>query len=327
MPEEMLPGLFRIEVPLPRNPLKCVNSYVIKGKGRHLVVDTGMNRPECFEAMQAGFAALDIDPARTDFFITHFHADHLGLATRLAGDDSAIFFNQPEAVFVAEFKSPGGFWKRTGERAHQGGFPAAEIELSLKKHPGVKYGSADVPNFTILAEGDTVAVGAYVFECVATPGHTMGHLCLYERDKRLLLSGDHVLGDITPNITSWSDDTNALADYLASLDKVRALDVELVLPGHRRAVTDLRGRIDELKRHHELRATEVLSILDRDGAKTMYEVASKMTWDIDAESWDQFPVMQKWFATGEAGTHLRYLEEKGLLRREMRNGRIVFLLP
>jgi len=326
MPEEIVPGLFRIEVPLPKNPLQSINSYVIKGKDRHLVVDTGMNRPECQEAILAGFAELEVDSAHTDFFVTHFHADHLGLVTQLTGDSSKVYFNEPEAEFVRGFRSSSGFWKQMAERTLAGGFPIEEAKDSLTKHPGVKYGSAHVPDFTIVAEGDTVSAGEYSFECVSTPGHTMGHMCLYERDKKIMLSGDHVLGDITPNITSWSDDLNPLADYLASLDKVREFDVQLVLPGHRRTFTDFRGRIDELKHHHEVRAAEVLSVVDP-GGNTVYEVASKMTWDIDAASWDAFPVMQKWFATGEAGTHLYYLEQKGLLRREMRDGKIVFLLP
>ena len=167
----------------------------------------------------------------------------------------------------------------------------------------------------LLEDGDGIEVGDYHFKCVATPGHTMGHICLYEPDKEIMVAGDHILIDITPNIQCWSDDQNPLKHYLASLGKVYSLKVGLTLPGHRRLIRDHRARIQELKHHHADRLAEVLTILSR-GGMNAYRVASQMTWDIDSESWDQFPVAQKWFATGEAISHLRYLEEEGKLVRK-----------
>lgn len=73
MIEEVLPNLYRAEIPLPRNPLKATNSYIIKGRGKSLIIDTGMNREECLEAMSTGLKELDIDLKKTDFFITHLH--------------------------------------------------------------------------------------------------------------------------------------------------------------------------------------------------------------------------------------------------------------
>ena len=143
----------------------------------------------------------------------------------------------------------------------------------------------------------------------------MGHICLYEPDKKILVAGDHILIDITPNIQCWSDVQNPLKHYLSSLDKVYTLRVDLTLPGHRRLIKNHQARVEELKRHHSDRLAEVLSIL-HSGAMNAFQVASQMTWDIDSESWDQFPVAQKWFATGEAISHLRYLEEEGKLVRD-----------
>ena len=84
------PGLFRLEIPLPGNPLKAVNSYVFKTPDRNLIVDTGMNRPECLEAMMNGLRELDIDLSKTDLFITHMHADHSGLISHLAMETSRL---------------------------------------------------------------------------------------------------------------------------------------------------------------------------------------------------------------------------------------------
>ena len=138
------------------------------------------------------------------------------------------------------------------------------------------------------------------------------------------MSGDHVLGDITPNIQCWSDDDNPLRNYLASLDKVGKLDVELTLPGHRSLIRDLGGRIKELKDHHRDRCLEIETLLSDHGPMTAYETASKMSWDIDCKTWEDFPLPQKWFATAEATSHLRYLEEDGRLRREAGAGMIKY---
>ncbi|MBW2149949.1 MAG: MBL fold metallo-hydrolase, partial [Deltaproteobacteria bacterium] len=168
-------------------------------------------------------------------------------------------------------------------------------------------------------------IGDYVFTCVETPGHTRGHMCLYAPGKRIFISGDHILHDITPNIQLWSNKENPLNEYMASLDKVYGLDIELVLPGHRVIFRNCKKRIQELKKHHQHRADEVLSLLEN-GGQNAYQVASRMSWDITYSSWDLFPVAQKWFATGEAIAHLKYLEEKGMVQREMRDHTIVFSL-
>ena len=169
-------------------------------------------------------------------------------------------------------------------------------------------------------------MGDYHFKCVTTPGHTLGHICLYEPDKKILLAGDHILIDITPNIQCWSDTANHLKDYLASLDKIGQLDIDLVLPGHRRLIDNPKARIEELKNHHAHRLDEVLGILEK-GPQSAFQTAAQMTWDIDCESWDQFPVAQKWFALGEAISHLRYLEEAGRIARTTVNKITVFALP
>ena len=123
----------------------------------------------------------------------------------------------------------------------------------------------------------------------------------------------------------WSEGDDPLKNYLQSLDKVSRYDVAQVLPGHRQLFTQHRRRIEELKKHHEIRNDEVLSIL-RKGKQTAYKVASRMTWDIDCETWEEFPLPQQWFAGGEALAHLQYLQGTGRVRRELQNGKLLFSL-
>jgi glyoxylase-like metal-dependent hydrolase (beta-lactamase superfamily II) len=311
MCKEILPNLFRLKIPLPESPLKYLNSYVIRDANRSMIIDTGLNRQECLEAMMAGLHKVGIDLEKSDIFITHLHADHFGLVTKLAKDSSHVYFSRPEKELMESWE---GFEAMIAY-AGKNGFPENELQSALDKHPGAKYGSDWIPEMTVLDDGDAVHVGDYQFKCVATPGHTMGHICLYEPSKKILVAGDHILIDITPNIQCWSDTLNPLKHYLASLDKVAGLQVDLILPGHRRLIRNHDARIAELKQHHAHRLNEVLAILG--GAPlNAFQVAARMTWDIKADSWDQFPVAQRWFATGEAIAHLRYLEEEGKLARK-----------
>jgi glyoxylase-like metal-dependent hydrolase (beta-lactamase superfamily II) len=316
--EEILPHLYRTEVPLPQNPLRAVNSYVIRGEGRFLIIDTGMNRAECHEALSSGLTELKVDLRETDFFITHLHADHLGLVSELATERSKIYFNQPDAAIIGSAEAGQTHYGR----AQLHGFPEAEFQKALMGHPGRRYSPKGPLAFHILRGGDRIDIGDYQFECVNTPGHTPGHMCLYEPRKRIFFAGDHILRDITPNISSWSDQENPLNDYLSSLDKVYGLDVELVLPGHREPFKDFRQRIRELKVHHRVRLQEVLAILEK-GSQSAFEIASQMSWDMPGP-WDLFPPSQKWFAVGEAIAHLRYLEEEGRVRRQMEGQQMVF---
>lgn len=324
MIEEILPNLCRAEIPLPRNPLKAVNSYIIRGDGRFLIVDTGMNREECIREMDAALHELGVDLEKTDFFVTHLHADHLGLVGGLATDSSKVYFGEREASYMSAPRE-GSPRSDQADVYLLNGFPQDELERAVGTHPGHLYGPKRRIEFSTVREGDTIDIGDYSFTCIETPGHTPGHMCLYESSKKILMSGDHILLDITPNICFWPRMDDALKDYLASLDRMYPMDIDLVLPGHRRIWNDHRKRIDELHAHHEVRLNEVLFALE-EGEKTAYEIAPQVTWDVDFKSWDLFPPPQKWFATGEVIAHITYLERIEMIKGEVKEGRLLYSL-
>ncbi len=321
MIEEVCPDLFCIKVPLPDSPLKYLNSYVVRTPSRNLIIDTGFNKKICFDTMMTGLNTLEIKLANTDIFITHFHADHFSLVPKLKTPTTRIFFNRPEAELLENWQ---GFGKML-ENAGKQGFPKEKLKLALEAHPGSKFGVEWVPEVKILSEGQTLTYGDYTFTCVETPGHTLGHICLHETANKIFISGDHVLIDITPNIQCWKDDENPLKNYINSLEKIRDFDVDLVLPGHRRRFTDLKSRVDELISHHDERLDEICNILDK-APLSAYKVAAKMNWDIKASNWNEFPIAQQWFATGEALSHLRYLEEKKEISRHVIKKNVQFEL-
>jgi glyoxylase-like metal-dependent hydrolase (beta-lactamase superfamily II) len=321
--EEILPHLYRIVVPLPGNPLKEINSYVLTSDDRNLIIDTGMNRPECRKALEAGFAEIGLDLERTDIIVTHMHVDHQGLVATFLAEGSKAYMGDADATLLKSRKTPHARMSPFAQYAVSSGLPEKDFEVMAKNHPGFKYGPQAVVDYIELYGGEVFKIGNYTLKTVATPGHTQGHMCLYEVEKKVLFSGDHVLGDITPNIQAWSDQGDPLDQYLKSLRKVKDLDVKMCLPGHRSVIADFRHRVEELIEHHRIRANEVLSIL-KEGTRNGYQTASKMTWDIEAASWKEFPLMQKWFATGEANAHLKYLQGKRRVRSEIKDGQVFY---
>jgi len=324
--EQILPDFFRIEIPLPNSPLKALNSYLIRGRERSLIVDTGMNREECLGPMRSSLKELHVDLNKTDFFITHLHADHLGQVGKLSTENSKIYFNHVEASIVrvesakAEERMKGFF-----NFYLSNGFPEDELHKAFANHPGQRFRPRRQLDFSVLKEGQTLDVGVYSFRCIETPGHSPGHMCLYEDEKKILISGDHILFDITPNITCWPELKNSLKAYLESLEKVSTLEVNLVLPGHRNTWNNHQQRITELQEHHRDRLNEVVTAL-KDGDKTAWDIAPYITWDIDVSSWELFPVVQKWFALGETIAHIHYLEADGTVRRKSENNKILYSL-
>lgn len=308
-------NIYKKAVPLPNNPLREINAYIITGE-KTLLIDTGFNRPECEEALKSAFTELGIES--TDLFITHLHSDHCGLIAKFATETSKIFSGETDGELI-NFEAGNLYWRMLDDLFIKFGFPKAAFGRNTDIHPGRKYCHEERVDFTYVAEGDILKYGGYELEVIATPGHTPGHMCLYDSQKKILFGGDHILGTITPNICIELSSENPLYDYLNSLAKVEKLDVDLLLTAHGTPIKDMRGRIRELYKHHEERLAEVMYILGEEW-KTGYTVAKDMTWEIDCKDWNEFPEPQKWFATGEAISHLQYLYFSGKISREEKNG-------
>ena len=323
MAEEILPGIFRMEIPIPRSPLKATNAYVIKGANRNLLVDTGQNCRPALEALREGLAELSIDMRETDIFLTHMHADHCGLLPLVKADESVLFASETDAEFINNQLTAASPLDFLIDAACRNGFVPSEAKRAIERHPGNDPGEKTPLKFSFVTEGRVISVGGYNLHCIETPGHTKGHVCLYEPERKILFSGDHILGDISPNITWYRDTGNPLGDFLQSLKKIAAMSVDMVMPGHRRLFADCPGRIIELEEHHRRRLAEAYAILAA-GPLNGYQVAAGMTWDMVYNSWDEVAPVQKFFATGEALSHLRQLECEGLVQRFYEGEHIVF---
>lgn len=328
--EEVEDNVYRIEVPLPESPLRSLNAYLVRStatnpgwRGRSLLIDNGFNRPECSEAIFSALHALGVDVTTLDLLVTHLHSDHCGLTSKLlkaAGEEAWVFASPQDMVLInmytqLSFRQRDGFLYML-----RSGMNMELFDYMVTDHPGVSFAVNAPCPFTPVMDGDTLPYGSCQLQVLQTPGHTPDMICLYDADKQMLFSTDHILGDITPNISYWEEMKDSLGSYLRSLKKTATLPVKLCLTGHRSIMGDCSERIASLEQHHEKRLNEVRDILDRKSPCTGFEVASLMTWSIRAKSWDDFPKPQHWFACGEAMAHLEHLKTLGTVLRVERDG-------
>ena len=307
-------NIYTIPVPLPNNPLRQLNSYVIKGEGRNLVIDTGFKLEECRKALCDGLEELGVDMNCTDIFLTHLHSDHSGLAAELATQSSKIYISRADGELLT-LSLTQGLGRVEEYRSY--GFSEKELE-NFWENPSMKYRQESPFSFTYVADGDVLTYGGRRLEVIFTPGHTPGHVCLYDRANKVMFLGDHVLFNITPNITTWPFFEDPLGHYVHSLMDISIYDVRLPLPAHRGVNGTMAERIGTIIEHHGARIREMLDILTERPGLTPYDLSGMMTWRVPGKtnSWADFPLNQKWFAVGETAAHLDYLLKRGRVRRE-----------
>jgi len=305
---EAAKNIYCFPVPLPKNPLKELNCYIIKGDGRHLMVDAGFNTDEGHAAVNHAFSELGISLKDTDIFLTHLHADHTGLIERLKADCGDIYISETDGGYVNKAFMD-SYWTSRTERQRLMGFPENEI-LDYKQHPMYKYGAKTHTDFQFVSPGKAFSYSGYNFTAIDLKGHTPGQLGLYDKEKGVLFCGDHVLNKITPNIQLWEFETDSLGCFLENLKKVRQLDIKLLLSAHRSFIKNHAGRIDELLLHHERRLANILSLL-KNGKTIPYEIASGILWEFGDGVFEAFPPAQKMFASSEVLAHLEHLRRLG----------------
>lgn len=313
MPQEIMKNFYCISVNLPNSPLRNLNSYLIKGEERNILIDTGYNHPECREGLLGGLNELEIDMAKTDILLTHLHADHTGLAPEIAVTGTRVFISRAEIpwMFGASRKE---LWALDNIKLARSGFDMELINNSLRNASSRNMASnPEFDKYLPIDDGDEFECGGYTLKALVTPGHTPAHICFWLEEQKTMVTGDHVLFDISPNITLWNFVEDSLGDYLKSLKEIDSYDVRLALPSHR-GTGDFHGRIAELLAHHEKRLEECYEAVLNNPDSSVYEIAGKMTWKIRCNSWEDFPINQKWFAVGECHSHIRHLEMLGKVK-------------
>jgi len=320
------PDIFRIDVHLPNSPLRNLNCYVICSGNESLIIDTGYNRPECLQAMQEGLDELHIDLKQARLFLTHLHADHIGLTEYLCAQGVQVLMGAVDYEYLELRDSLDG-WRWMEERFQREGLSPELVALQRSLNPARAFAPGNRFPARTVEDGEIISVGPHRLRCIHTPGHTPGHTCLYLESEKLLFSGDHILFDISPNITMWRYVEDSLGSYLESLKKIRTLDIRTTLPAHRQNHMDVYERIDQLLEHHEVRLAQIMSIVEKEPGMNACEIGSRMSWRMRGRNWEEFPIQQKWFAIGETVSHLDYLVLRGRLLRRESETEIRYFLP
>ena len=303
--------IYQLQIPLPF-ALNIVNVYLLRGDEGWTVVDTGINTQAARDTWHTAFAELKMTPRDIEkIVLTHVHPDHFGLAGWLqrlaqeAGRDVPIYLSPRDArwvqeVWIDETAIDFVAWLMAS------GMPdsmANEVSTSMTHTRAMTY--PHPISMTHHPAGEPIQMGNRTFQAIHAPGHSDGQLLFYDAADKLLLSGDHVLMKITPNIGLWANsDPDPLGLFLDSLREVRELDVRLALPGHKWLIEDWRGRIDELLHHHELRLNHILEALDS-GKHIPYDIAAHIF------PTERFTVHEWRFAVAETFAHLDYLRRRG----------------
>lgn len=302
---------------MPDITLAYVNAYVIQGNSRLLLVDAGWNTPETLDSLRNQLAEIGADIKDiSQIVVTHVHPDHYGLAGRVKQLSGAgLLFHDSEKGFIdSRYVHMDALLEQTTHWLHINGVPPKVLVKIRDSTVGLEqYIVPTYPDVTLYG-GETITAGKFTFRVLWTPGHSSGHICLYEPTQKVLIAGDHILPTITPNIGLHPQSIeNPLGRYLNSLEDLKKMDINLVLPGHERPFAQLRTRIDELIRHHEQRNQEILATINGE-AKTAYQIAMQITWG-DGESLQAMPLFHRRLALSETLAHLEMMTINGQINK------------
>lgn len=307
--------------------LPYVLPYMVKAGSDVLLVDCGWNTDQAYAALEEGMREHGTHPSEIrQLVITHIHPDHYGMAGRLKrlADCEIVIHEKDAAVIADRYFGPKGLTEEMSTFMSSHGVPPLQSPDMARGSMNMLDRVSPVPPDTEVKGGEVYQVGDFDFELIWTPGHSPGHICLYEPNRKVLLTGDHILPTITPNVSIHMQTSGSpLGDYMRSLRKLIDLDVDYVLPAHEFNITDLKKRIIEIEEHHDIRLDEMWNCVDK-GGSTAWEVAARVKWATGMLA-DFEPFMQR-SAVGETIAHLEFLFESGRLAKVYRDG-ILYWLP
>jgi glyoxylase-like metal-dependent hydrolase (beta-lactamase superfamily II) len=307
--EQIRPGLWAIPVPWPRSNLRYTLSYLVGGRGGPALIDTGWPTEQGWTGLVDGVRQAGHDIADIKYvLVTHAHADHLGMAGRVREASGALVGMHPaETASMRQRVEPRAWQQRLSGWLRDRGAPAGETTEMAALMSGAVGLHAELAQPDADIEDGSLPLGAGTgLRAVWTPGHTPGHLCFYDEQRDLLLTGDHVLPRITPHIgLPPGVDGDPLADYQTSLRALTRYNPAEVLPAHEYRFAGLGARLEGLLRHHQTRLAEIEQAVESDPGLSTWAVSAALTW---SRGWEQTRGVSRQSAVSETWAHLLHLE-------------------
>lgn len=308
--ERVIPGLWRVRLPLPFPGVPHCNAWAIAAGDGVVLVDTGMDEPGSMTELERSFAqvGLSVDQVRL-LACTHAHVDHWGQAATIRDRTGCEFWMHPNHEHgFATAADPELALARRLEIGRQSGVPETALRRYAERARGTASGiSRVIEPDAPLVNGVEIETDLGVWTVHETPGHAPSHVCLFQAERRLLISGDHVLGRISLYFDyGWSPDP--VGEFLHSLDVVDELDARLAVSGHGRPFLDVRGHIEGNRRLVAERLDAVLAAVS-DGPKTALEITPSVRGEAVTEA------NAGWWLP-ETLCYLRHLELRGRVSRE-----------
>ncbi|MGN6258396.1 MAG: MBL fold metallo-hydrolase [Solirubrobacterales bacterium] len=274
--EKVLPGVWRLRLPLPWPGVPHGNAWAVASDDGIVMFDTGIGgkgklRQLDLALAQAGFGVEDVRLV----VCTHSHTDHYGLGGAIveaAGCELWMHPNWEHVRLLAD--DPKAALEQRLEVARQSGVPPASLERYREARSGETETGIDVikePDRD-LVPGVEVETDLGRWQVIETPGHAPSHVVLHQPERKLLISGDHLLGR-TVLFFDHGNSPDPVGEFLASLDRVEPLDVDLVLPGHGRTFRDPEAKIAESRRQVNELLGKVRAALGQ-GERTAFEIVA-----------------------------------------------------
>jgi glyoxylase-like metal-dependent hydrolase (beta-lactamase superfamily II) len=304
--DRVLPGLWRLRLPLPWPGVPHVNAFAIAAGSGVVLVDTGLYEPGAMRQLERALdqAGIGLEHVRL-LVCTHAHSDHYGLAGPiLEAAGCELWMHPNHAHLTRSAEDPERMLERRVEVARHSGVPSAALERyeSSRRAQGIGVAEVVLPDRD-LVPGIEVETDLGVWQVHETPGHAPSHVVLHQPDRGLLLSGDHILGRVSLYY-DYGYTPDPAGEFLNSLDVVDALDVRLVLAGHGRPVREAAGIVAANRRAVHERIERVRAAM-ADGPVTPYEIVPRLLGE-EAPS----QMMVSW-GLSEVLCYLRHLELRG----------------